>query len=107
VEPNGTEWNLRVSATCVCVCVGTLFITCVCVCVQDFYEEQGVFSESFWPQSEPPQQAMAFNLRGRGNKPLTPPPTTQSINNQVGELQGARGVTPSSRLRQLVGWLTL
>ncbi|XP_056265954.1 zinc finger and BTB domain-containing protein 45 [Pseudoliparis swirei] len=50
---------------------------------QDFYEEQGVFSESFWPQSEPPQQAMAFNLRGRGNKPLTPPPTTQSINNQL------------------------
>uniref|UniRef100_A0A3Q3II78 Zinc finger and BTB domain containing 45 n=1 Tax=Monopterus albus TaxID=43700 RepID=A0A3Q3II78_MONAL len=47
----------------------------------DFYDEQGVFSESFWPQSEPPQ-AMAFNPRGRVNKPLTPPPTTQSINNQ-------------------------
>ncbi|KAM9857723.1 zinc finger and BTB domain-containing protein 45 [Aulostomus maculatus] len=49
---------------------------------QDFYDEQGVFSESFWPQSEPPQ-AMAFNPRGRVNKPLTPPPTTQSINNQL------------------------
>ncbi|XP_028266467.1 zinc finger and BTB domain-containing protein 45 isoform X2 [Parambassis ranga] len=48
---------------------------------QDFYDEQGVFSESFWPQSEP--QAMAFNPRGRVNKPLTPPPTTQSINNQL------------------------
>ncbi|KAF3852759.1 hypothetical protein F7725_006114, partial [Dissostichus mawsoni] len=31
---------------------------------QNFYDEQGVFSESFWPQSEPPQ-AMAFNPRGR------------------------------------------
>ncbi|KAM9769963.1 zinc finger and BTB domain-containing protein 45 [Menidia menidia] len=49
---------------------------------QDFYDEQGVFSESFWPQSEP-VQAMAFNPRGRVNKPLTPPPTTQSINNQL------------------------
>ncbi|XP_029920462.1 zinc finger and BTB domain-containing protein 45 isoform X2 [Myripristis murdjan] len=49
---------------------------------QDFYDEQGVFSESFWPQSEPPQ-AMTFNPRGRVNKPLTPPPTTQSINNQL------------------------
>lgn len=49
---------------------------------QDFYDEQGVFSESFWPQSEPPQ-AMAFNPRGRVNKPMTPPPTTQSINNQL------------------------
>ncbi|KAF0036842.1 hypothetical protein F2P81_009716 [Scophthalmus maximus] len=49
---------------------------------QDFYDEQGVFSESFWPQSEPPR-AMAFNPRGRVNKPLTPPPTTQSINNQL------------------------
>ncbi|TMS23889.1 Zinc finger and BTB domain-containing protein 20 [Larimichthys crocea] len=49
---------------------------------QDFYDEQGVFSENFWPQSEPPQ-AMAFNPRGRVNKPLTPPPTTQSINNQL------------------------
>ncbi|XP_034043797.1 zinc finger and BTB domain-containing protein 45 [Thalassophryne amazonica] len=49
---------------------------------QDFYDEQGVFSESFWPQSEPPQ-AMSFNPRGRVNKPLTPPPTTQSINNQL------------------------
>ncbi|KAM9314080.1 zinc finger and BTB domain-containing protein 45 [Pholidichthys leucotaenia] len=50
---------------------------------QDFYDEQSVFSESFWPQSEPPPQAMAFNPRGRVNKPLTPPPTTQSINNQL------------------------
>uniref|UniRef100_A0A3P9BB94 Zinc finger and BTB domain-containing protein 45 n=1 Tax=Maylandia zebra TaxID=106582 RepID=A0A3P9BB94_9CICH len=46
--------------------------------VFDFYDEQGVFSESFWPQSEPPQ-AMAFNPRGRVNKPLTPPPTTQLL----------------------------
>ncbi|XP_051939990.1 zinc finger and BTB domain-containing protein 45 isoform X2 [Hippocampus zosterae] len=49
---------------------------------QDFYDEQGVFSESFWPPSEPPQ-AMAFNPRGRVSKPLTPPPTSQSINNQL------------------------
>ncbi|XP_049426963.1 zinc finger and BTB domain-containing protein 45 [Epinephelus fuscoguttatus] len=49
---------------------------------QDFYDEQGVFSESFWPQSESPQ-TMAFNPRGRVNKPMTPPPTTQSINNQL------------------------
>lgn len=49
---------------------------------QDFYDEQGVFAENFWPQSEPPQ-AMAFNPRGRVSKALTPPPTTQSINNQV------------------------
>ncbi|TKS68678.1 Zinc finger and BTB domain-containing protein 45 [Collichthys lucidus] len=51
---------------------------------QDFYDEQGVFAENFWPQSEPPQ-AMAFNPRGRVNKPLTPPPTSQSINNQGSE----------------------
>uniref|UniRef100_A0A3P9IJM8 Zinc finger and BTB domain containing 45 n=1 Tax=Oryzias latipes TaxID=8090 RepID=A0A3P9IJM8_ORYLA len=49
---------------------------------QDFYDEQGVFSESFWPQSDP-HQAMAYNPRGRINKPLTPPPTSQSINNQL------------------------
>ncbi|XP_061626234.1 zinc finger and BTB domain-containing protein 45 isoform X1 [Phyllopteryx taeniolatus] len=49
---------------------------------QDFYDEQGVFTESFWPQSEPPQP-MAFNPRGRVSKPLTPPPTSQSINNQL------------------------
>ncbi|XP_076027842.1 zinc finger and BTB domain-containing protein 45 isoform X2 [Genypterus blacodes] len=49
---------------------------------QDFYDEQGVFSESFWPQSEP-QQAMTFNPRGRMNKPMTPPPNSQSINNQL------------------------
>ncbi|XP_037546534.1 zinc finger and BTB domain-containing protein 45 [Nematolebias whitei] len=48
---------------------------------QEFYDEQGVFSESFWPQSEP--QAMAFNPRGRVNKPMTPPPTSQSINSQL------------------------
>uniref|UniRef100_A0A3B4ZYY0 Zinc finger and BTB domain containing 45 n=1 Tax=Stegastes partitus TaxID=144197 RepID=A0A3B4ZYY0_9TELE len=44
-------------------------------------ESMPSFGQSFWPQSEPPQ-AMAFNPRGRVNKPLTPPPTTQSINNQ-------------------------
>uniref|UniRef100_A0A673B4D1 Zinc finger and BTB domain containing 45 n=1 Tax=Sphaeramia orbicularis TaxID=375764 RepID=A0A673B4D1_9TELE len=67
---------------------GTVFISFVSLCVlQDFYDEQGVFSESFWPQSEP-TQAMAFNPRGRVNKPLTPPPTTQSINNQVITLMG-------------------
>lgn len=60
---------------------------------QDFYDEQGVFAENFWPQSEPPQ-AMAFNPRGRVSKALTPPPTTQSINNQVSDhaqLDGRRG----------------
>lgn len=62
---------------------------------QDFYDEQGVFSESFWPQSEPPQ-AMAFNPRGRVNKPLTPPPTTQAINNQVSaSVKFTRGVLGS------------
>ncbi|XP_029950151.1 zinc finger and BTB domain-containing protein 45 [Salarias fasciatus] len=49
---------------------------------QDFYDEQAVFSESFWPQSEP-QQAMTFNPRGRVSKPLTPPPTSQAISNQL------------------------
>ncbi|XP_032419274.1 zinc finger and BTB domain-containing protein 45 [Xiphophorus hellerii] len=49
---------------------------------QDFYDDHGVFSESFWPQSEPPQ-AMTFNPRGRVSKPLTPPPSSQSINNQL------------------------
>ncbi|KAM4750021.1 zinc finger and BTB domain-containing protein 45 [Anableps anableps] len=49
---------------------------------QDFYDDHGVFSESFWPQSDP-SQAMAFNPRGRVNKPLTPPPSSQSINNQL------------------------
>ncbi|KAM7394722.1 hypothetical protein PAMP_021508 [Pampus punctatissimus] len=39
-------------------------------------------------QSEPPQ-AMAFNPRGRVNKPMTPPPTTQSISNQVGAAAAA------------------
>lgn len=43
-----------------------------------------MFAENFWPQSEPPQ-AMAFNPRGRVSKALTPPPTTQSINNQVSD----------------------
>ncbi|KAG7274988.1 hypothetical protein CRUP_001081, partial [Coryphaenoides rupestris] len=50
--------------------------------LQDFYDEQAVFPESFWPQSEP-AQSMTFNPRGRVNKPLTPPPTAQSINNQL------------------------
>lgn len=52
-----------------------------------------MFAENFWPQSEPPQ-AMAFNPRGRVSKALTPPPTTQSINNQVSDhaqLGGRRG----------------
>lgn len=60
---------------------------------QDFYDEQGMFAENFWPQSEPPQ-ALAFNPRARVSKALTPPPTSQSINNQVsdhGELDGGRG----------------
>ncbi|KAK7930057.1 hypothetical protein WMY93_006452 [Mugilogobius chulae] len=48
----------------------------------DFYDEQGVFSESFWPQSEP-AQAMQFNPRGRVNKPMTPPPTSQSMTNPL------------------------
>lgn len=48
----------------------------LCVFVRVFQDdEQGVLLESFWPQSEPPQ-AMAYHLRGRVNKPLTPPPTT-------------------------------
>lgn len=61
----------------------------LCVFLQDFYDEQAVFSESFWPQSEP-AQAMAFNPRGRVAKPLTPPPSTQSINNQVSEKRDGR-----------------
>uniref|UniRef100_A0A3B4ATL3 Zinc finger and BTB domain containing 45 n=1 Tax=Periophthalmus magnuspinnatus TaxID=409849 RepID=A0A3B4ATL3_9GOBI len=51
-------------------------------CRADFYDEQGVFSESFWPQSEP-AQPMQFNPRGRVNKPLTPPPTSQSMTNPL------------------------
>ncbi|XP_010887527.1 zinc finger and BTB domain-containing protein 45 [Esox lucius] len=48
-----------------------------------FYDEPGVFSpEAFWPQSEP-AQAMSFNPRGRVNKPMSPPTSTQSINNQL------------------------
>ncbi|CDQ70908.1 unnamed protein product [Oncorhynchus mykiss] len=48
-----------------------------------FYDEAGVFSpEAFWPQNEP-AQAMSFNPRGRGNKPLSPPTSSQSINNQL------------------------
>lgn len=67
------------------VAVVAQFCECVSLFVfQDFYDEQAVFSENFWPQSEPPQ-AMAFNPRGRVSKALTPPPTTQSINNQVSE----------------------
>ena len=41
-----------------------------------------MFSESFWPQTETPQ-SMTFNPRGRVNKPLSPPTSSQSINNQV------------------------
>lgn len=67
------------------VVVVAQFCECVSLFVfQDFYDEQAVFSENFWPQSEPPQ-AMTFNPRGRVSKALTPPPTTQSINNQVSE----------------------
>lgn len=74
------------------VTVVAQFRECVSLFVfQDFYDEQAVFSENFWPQSEPPQ-AMAFNPRGRVSKALTPPPTTQSINNQVSG--------PSSRRQQ-------
>lgn len=79
------------------------FCECASLCVfQDYYDEQAVFSENFWPQSEPPQ-AMAFNPRGRVSKALTPPPTTQSINNQVSDymksvLYGRAG--PSSRRRR-------
>lgn len=73
---------------------------------QDFYDEQGVFSESFWPQSEPPQ-AMAFNPRGRVNKPLTPPPTTQAINNQVSaSVKFMRGVL-GSKINGLVSSVEL
>lgn len=73
---------------------------------QDFYDEQGVFSESFWPQSEPPQ-AMAFNPRGRVNKPLTPPPTTQAINNQVSaSVKFTRGVL-GSKINGLVSSVEL
>lgn len=48
-----------------------------------FYDEAGVFSpEAFWPQNEP-AQAMSFNPRGRGNKLLSPPTSSQAINNQL------------------------
>lgn len=79
------------------------FRECVSLFVfQDFYDEQAVFSENFWPQSEPPQ-AMAFNPRGRVSKALTPPPTTQSINNQVSEYMKSvlcERAGPSSRHQQ-------
>ncbi|XP_028830647.1 zinc finger and BTB domain-containing protein 45 isoform X2 [Denticeps clupeoides] len=47
-----------------------------------FYEEPSVFPESFWPQADT-SQSLTFNPRGRVNKPLSPPPSTQSINNQL------------------------
>lgn len=77
---------------------------------QDFYDEQGVFAENFWPQSEP-AQALAFNPRGRVSKALTPPPTTQSINNQVSdraeaELDSCHGDRSSNSVFKVVNFVS-
>ncbi|XP_051558230.1 zinc finger and BTB domain-containing protein 45-like isoform X1 [Myxocyprinus asiaticus] len=47
-----------------------------------FFEESGVFSGGFWSQADP-QASLGSNSRGRVNKPLSPPPTTQSLSNQM------------------------
>ncbi|KAJ8416017.1 hypothetical protein AAFF_G00380390 [Aldrovandia affinis] len=54
-----------------------------------YYDEGAVYAEGFWPQTEteseyqPSSEPMTFNTRGRGSKPMSPPPSTQSINNQL------------------------
>ncbi|KAI1896589.1 hypothetical protein AGOR_G00096320 [Albula goreensis] len=54
-----------------------------------FYDEGAVYSETFWPQTEteseypPSSESMTFNTRGRVSKPMSPPASTQSINNQL------------------------
>ncbi|XP_051994293.1 zinc finger and BTB domain-containing protein 45-like isoform X2 [Xyrauchen texanus] len=47
-----------------------------------FYEESSVFSGSFWSQADP-QSSLGSNSRSQVNKPLSPPPTTQSLSNQM------------------------
>ncbi|KAI4898897.1 hypothetical protein NFI96_004813, partial [Prochilodus magdalenae] len=47
-----------------------------------FYEEQAVFAGGFWPQADASQTLVA-NPRSRSNKPLSPPTSSHSINNQM------------------------
>ncbi|XP_064177523.1 zinc finger and BTB domain-containing protein 45 isoform X2 [Anguilla rostrata] len=54
-----------------------------------FYDEGAVYSESFWSQTAteseypPSSEPVTFNTRGRVSKPMSPQPSTQSINNQL------------------------
>lgn len=54
-----------------------------------FYDEGSVYSESFWSQTAteseypPSSEPVTFNTRGRVSKPMSPQPSTQSINNQL------------------------
>ncbi|XP_050974912.1 zinc finger and BTB domain-containing protein 45 [Labeo rohita] len=47
-----------------------------------FYEDSAVFSGSFWSQADP-QASLGSNPRGRVNKPLSPPPPSQNLGNQM------------------------
>lgn len=48
-----------------------------------FYEDSAVFSSGFWSQADP-QASLGSNPRGRGNKPLSPPPPpSQNLSSQM------------------------
>uniref|UniRef100_A0A4W4DUB5 Zinc finger and BTB domain containing 45 n=1 Tax=Electrophorus electricus TaxID=8005 RepID=A0A4W4DUB5_ELEEL len=47
-----------------------------------FYEEPGVFAGGYWPQADT-SQTLVSNPRSRGNKPMSPPTSSHSINNQM------------------------
>ncbi|XP_076839056.1 zinc finger and BTB domain-containing protein 45 [Brachyhypopomus gauderio] len=47
-----------------------------------FYEEQSVFAGGYWPQADT-SQTLVSNPRSRGNKPMSPPTSSHSINNQM------------------------
>uniref|UniRef100_A0A8C2FC72 C2H2-type domain-containing protein n=1 Tax=Cyprinus carpio TaxID=7962 RepID=A0A8C2FC72_CYPCA len=47
-----------------------------------FYEDSAMFSSGFWSQADP-QASLGSNPRGRGNKPLSPPPPpSQNLSSQ-------------------------
>ncbi|KAJ8284546.1 hypothetical protein COCON_G00033960 [Conger conger] len=54
-----------------------------------FYDEGAAYSESFWSQTAteseypPSSEPVTFNTRGRVSKPMSPQPSSQSINNQL------------------------
>ncbi|XP_055059952.2 zinc finger and BTB domain-containing protein 45 [Misgurnus anguillicaudatus] len=60
-----------------------------------FYEESGMFSGGFWSQADP-QASLGSNPRSRVNKPLTPPPSSQSLSNQMLYQFSASESQPSS-----------